>query len=413
MPGRHQSSESRSALPWVLLVVVLLMIAAGVGVGLATRGSSHAGRATPSSAGPSTPPPSSQSAPVSSAPVSSSPPASSSSSSSPTSPTTTAAPAPTSVTVAFTGDTLPSDNLQAQALKDGGGASYDFKPMLAKIAPLLRSADWAICHQETPISDNDTGLAGYPDFNAPHELAADERWAGYDACDTASNHTMDLGAGGVTATLDSLDAAGIRHTGSARSATEAAKLAIYDVKGIKIGHIAYTYGLNDHTAPQSWMVNLIDVAKIKAAAHALKQAGADVVVVSLHAGTEYDQTPSDYQVSIDNQIMSSPDVDLIVGAHSHVVQPVKRLADGRWIIYGVGNFLAQQDDPTPTNRDGVIMEATFTKADGKTTLTRMGYVPTYVDEPSDVIELAPPVPRLRTITALEAMHAPLVDLTPH
>ncbi|MGI8696788.1 MAG: CapA family protein [Mycobacteriales bacterium] len=311
---------------------------------------------------------------------------------------------------------LPSEELQAQALRDGGGHRYDFRPMLSTVASILRSADWAICHQETPISDNDRGLSGYPDFNAPHELAAAERWAGYDACDTASNHTVDLGAAGVTATLDALDAVHIAHTGSARSPAEAAKPAIYDVKGVKVGHIAYTYGLNGNADPHPWTVNLIDIARIKAAARELKVAGADIVVVSVHAGIELDQSPSAYQVQIDDEIMSSPDVDLIVGAHAHVVQPIRRLADGRWIVYGVGNLLAQQavpsNDPTPPHRDGVIVEATISRHNGTYRVSRMGYVPTFVDAPSDKVELAPPFSRRRTVTALTAVRAPLVDLTP-
>lgn len=316
------------------------------------------------------------------------------------------------ITLAFTGDMLASDKLLAQAQHDAGGSGYDFNPMLAQIAPILRKADWAICHQETPVSDNDKGVHGYPQFNAPYELAAAEHHAGYDACDTASNHTADLGAGGVDATLGTLDKYGIKHTGSARSEAEAARPTIYDVHGVKVGHLAYTYGLNGLKLPQPWMVNIINVGWIKAQAHRLKQAGADIVVVSVHDGIEQDQTPSADQIRIDNAIMQSPDVDLIVGAHAHVVQPIKKLSDGRWIVYGVGNFLAQQDNPTPTNRDGVIVEPTFTDENGHYRITRMGYVPTYVNTPGDVVELAPEFSKKRTVTSLSAMGAPLVDLTP-
>jgi poly-gamma-glutamate synthesis protein (capsule biosynthesis protein) len=322
------------------------------------------------------------------------------------------------ITLAFTGDMLASDDLLAQAKKDGGGSTYDFNPMLTTVAPILSKADWAICHQETPVSDNDQGVKGYPTFNAPLELAQAEKQAGYDACDTASNHTADLGDGGITATLGTLDRFGIKHTGSARTEAEAARPTIYDVKGVKVGHLAYTYGLNGLHVSQPWMVNIINIGAIKAAAHRLKQAGADIVVVSIHDGIEQNQAPSADEVRIDDAVMQSPDVDLIVGAHAHVVQPVKRLADGRWIVYGVGNFLAQQSDgvttadPTPPNRDGVIIEPTFSKVDGHYKITQMGYVPTFVDAPTDKVELAPDFSRKRTETSLSAMGAPLVDLTP-
>lgn len=333
-------------------------------------------------------------------------------------PTNTAA---TKITLAFTGDMLASDEMLNQAKQNAGGSGYDFNPMLSTVAPIISKADWAICHQETPVSDNDEGVRGYPTFNAPFELAQAERQAGYDACDTASNHTADLGDGGISATLGTLDKYGIRHTGSARTEAEAAHATIYDVKGVKVGHLAYTFGLNNGThVSQPWMVNIIDVGRIKAQAHQLKQEGANIVVVSVHAGTEQDTTPNDDQLRVDDELMQSPDIDLIVGAHAHVVQPIKRLPDGRWIVYGVGNFLAQQTDgvtaaqPNPPNRDGVIVEPTFTRqAGGHYAITQMGYVPTFVDAPSDKVELAPAFSRQRTVASLSSMGAPLVDLTPH
>lgn len=318
--------------------------------------------------------------------------------------------------MAFTGDMLPSDALRARAHQDAGGHGYTFKSMLSTVAPLIRNVDFAVCHQETPISDNDQGLHGWPQFNGPWELAGDEKWAGYDACDTASNHTVDFGQQGVDATLDELDKFEIKHTGSYRSAADADKLTMYDVKGVRVGHIAVTYGTNGLPDPHPWTVNLLDPAKVRADAHQLKQDGADIVLVSVHAGIELDQSPSAYQVQMDSEIMRSPDVDLIVGCHAHVVQPIKKLADGHWIIYGLGNFLAQQDvpadDPTPPHRDGVIVEPTFSKVRGKWTITRMGFIPTFVNAPSDHVELAPAFSKARTVKALTADGAPLTDLTP-
>lgn len=346
-------------------------------------------------------------------PTSTPPTAATSASGEPTTAGTSAA-SPAGIRIAFTGDMLASDDLLAQARRNANGAGYDFTPMLTKVAPIIGAADWAICHQETPISADDTGIAGYPRFNAPLELAAAERRAGYDACDTASNHTADLGDAGVTATLDTLDHYGIRHTGSARTAAEAAQPTIYDVRGVKVGHLAYTFALNTGTGVTApYMVNLIDPARIRADAHRLRLAGADIVIVSLHMGTERVALPSAYQREIAAAVMQSPDVDLIVGSHAHVVQPVQRLPDGRWIVYGLGDFLAQQegprDDPT---RDGVIIEATFGKVGGRYRVTGMGYVPTWVNAPTDRIELAPAFSRDRTVRALTAMGAPLVDLTP-
>lgn len=322
-----------------------------------------------------------------------------------------------SIRLLFTGDMLPSDDLRERAGRNAAGQGFDFMPMLAEVAPIVAAADWAVCHQETPVSDDDTGLAGYPLFNAPYELAEDQKAIGFDACSTASNHTVDLGLSGIEATLETLDRVGIEHTGSARSEAEHAEPAIYDVQGARVGHLSYTYALNGLPSPAAWAVNLIDPPTIRADAGALKAAGADIVIVSLHFGNELDQEPSSYQEQVVDEVMQAPEVDLIVGHHAHVVQPIERLPDGRWVIFGLGNFLAQQttydSDPTPTHRDGVMVEVTFAlAADGSYDATQVGYVPTFVDAPSDVVRIAPDFSRQRTETALNARGAPLVDLTP-
>lgn len=338
-----------------------------------------------------------------------------------TTPTTATTPTPTtateSVRLLFTGDMLPSDALIERAGRYAGGQGYDFMPMLAEVAPIVAAADWAVCHQETPLSDDNVGLAGYPRFNAPYELAEDQQKIGFDACSTASNHTVDLGLDGINATLDNLDRVGIEHTGSARSRKEHAEPTIYDVQGVDVGHLSYTYALNGLPSPAPWAVNLIDPPAIRADAARLRQSGADIVVVSLHFGEELDQQPSSYQEQVVDEIMRAPEIDLIVGHHAHVVQPIERLPDGRWVIYGLGNFLAQQavysSDPTPPHRDGVMVEVTFGLAgDDSYDITQVGYVPTFVDAPSDVVRIAPPFSRERTETALNARGAPLVDLTP-
>jgi hypothetical protein len=326
-------------------------------------------------------------------------------------------PDPRAVTLVFTGDMLVSDELRAQAARYAGGHGFDFTPMLRRMAPIIRSADWAVCHQETAISPDNRLLAGWPSFSAPYQLAEAEKAAGYDACTTASNHTFDHSAAGVRGTLDTFDRVGIQHVGSARTAAESRRLTIYTVRGLRIGHLAYTYGLNGDPHPPGWTVNVIDPARIRADAHRIRRAGAQFVMVSLHFGTEQDQTPSAYQRQTVAQVLASPDVDLVVGHHAHVVQPIQRWPDGRWAIYGLGNFLAQQNvhppKLTPPHRDGVIVRVTIAPGPhGRYAVTQVGYIPTYVNAPLDVIQFAPPFSRARTVAALTAFRAPLIDDTP-
>ncbi|MDR7304244.1 CapA family protein [Haloactinomyces albus] len=321
-----------------------------------------------------------------------------------------------SVRVIFTGDMLPNDELLARAKRYADGRGYDFLPMLGGMKSIISAADWAVCHQETPISADNSTISSYPQFSAPAQLAEAESAVGYDACSTASNHSVDYGATGVRSTLTALDRYGIRHTGTARSRTEARQPTIYNVQGLRLGHLSYTYGLNGLSKPEPWSVDLIDPERIRADARRADRAGADIVAVSMHWGTQMNKQPSAYQQRVADAVLRSPYIDLIVGHHAHVVQPIEQRADGQWVLYGLGNFLSQQDvsasDPNPPHRDGVIAEVTFTPAtDDDWRISRVGYIPTFVDAPSDRVVSAPPFSRERTTKTLTSMGADLVDLT--
>jgi len=108
----------------------------------------------------------------------------------------------------------------------------------------------------------------------------------------------------------------------------------------------------------------------------------------------------------------------VIGHHAHVVQPVQRRRDGRWVVYGLGNLLAQQalmpgEGAAPPHRDGVVVLVHLGAGpSGRWAVRRIGYVPTFVDAPSDVVRLAPPLSRRRTAATLTALGAPLTDETP-
>ena len=104
-----------------------------------------------------------------------------------------------------------------------GRTGYDFAPMFASVKPVVSAADLAICHMETPLGPADGPFSGYPSFSVPPQVATGLADLGYDSCSTASNHSLDQGEAGVARTLDALDAAGIRHAGTARSPAEAAE----------------------------------------------------------------------------------------------------------------------------------------------------------------------------------------------
>jgi 2',3'-cyclic-nucleotide 2'-phosphodiesterase (5'-nucleotidase family) len=296
-------------------------------------------------------------------------------------PTSPAPPKP--ITVAFTGDLLLHSPVYNQAAVNGRatGQAYDFRPMFTKVKAQLSAADLAICHQETPLSADDTGIIGYPVFNSPHEIAPAVADTGYDGCSLASNHSFDHGVAGVAATIGAYNAVHVETTGEATSA--ATRLPeVHTVRGVKIALLDYTYSLNGFNLPaaQPYLVNLIDVPTILRDAKAAKDAGAKIVIVQMHWGEEYQATPTPVQREQATQLLASPYVDAIVGGHVHVVQPVEKIGT-KYVVYGIGNFLSNQSgECCPTSsQDGVIVTLHFTEAAGAWSVSSITYTPTYVD----------------------------------
>ncbi|OSC76387.1 hypothetical protein B5180_02435 [Streptomyces sp. BF-3] len=257
---------------------------------------------------------------------------------------------PRPFTLLAAGDVLPHSSVIDQAAVDAGGAGYDFAPMLAGVAPVVSGADLAFCHMETVYGKEGGPYTGYPNFKSPPEIATALRTTGFDSCSTASNHTLDDGAEGVRRTLDALDGAGVRHAGSARTAAEAARPTILSAgpgKGAaKVAHLAYTYGTNDIPLPadRPWTVNVTDERKIIEEARAARRAGADVVVLSAHWGTEWQDEPDAGQLDLAERLTAStdrgrPDIDLIIGTHAHVPQAYEKV-NGTWVVYGMGDQIA-------------------------------------------------------------------------
>ncbi|WP_461030910.1 CapA family protein, partial [Streptomyces sparsus] len=177
-------------------------------------------------------------------------------------------------TLLATGDIIPYPSIIRQAQLDAGGSGHDFGPMLAGVSPLVRAADVAICHMETPYGEEGGPFTGYPLFRSPPQLATALRDTGYDSCSTASNHTLDDGFDGLRRTLDALDAAGVRHAGSARSEREARRPTMLTAGGARIAHLAYTADTNGIPVPSGkpWAVDLLDADRVIADARAARRA---------------------------------------------------------------------------------------------------------------------------------------------
>lgn len=147
----------------------------------------------------------------------------------------------------MTGDILPHLPVRAAARRADG--SYDFRPLLRGVRGPIRAADLALCHLEVPLTRDRADLSGYPVFGAPDQLAEDLAEVGYDGCPVASNRALDRGVAGVGTTPRALDRAGVGHTGTARSRREPRRPPLYRVRGSRIAHLSYTYGLNGAVVP--------------------------------------------------------------------------------------------------------------------------------------------------------------------
>ena len=306
-------------------------------------------------------------------------------------PTTDPPAAPRSFSLAATGDLLAQDavNDRAAAIASSWGGDYDFRPMFDPVRPLIEGADLALCHLETPLARPGADVLSGEVFSAPHELAVAIEAAGYDGCSTASNRALDMGADGVAATLEELDFRSIGHAGTARTAEEAEAVTRYEVAGIPVAHLAYTDDVNEDV-PEPYLVNLIDPETIAADARAARAGGAQVVIVSVHWGDDFTRDPTVAQQQVAAALAEVPEIDLVVGHHAHVVQPVARVGEVP-VAFGLGNFLSDQHESAccpDESQDGVILHVRFVEtgpATGEFTASEFTYSPTRVDRSTHTI----------------------------
>lgn len=356
--GHASHPVIRPALAWSLVAAVALAAVVLVGAGMGWGASSITVAASPS-----------PSASPSASPIAMEP-----------SPEPEPEPVPQDVNFTFVaaGDVLPHGPVNQSART---GNTYDYSPLMANIRPYIEGADLAICHLEVPVHPEGQQPSGYPMFASPPELVTDLAEEGWTGCSTASNHSVDRKFLGVATTLDALDALRMGHAGTARTAGEALEPQIYKIRQgsrvIEVANISFTYGLNGLPMPSEapWAVNIFDADAADAqpiidAAQAARDAGADVVIASVHCCVEYREEPTAAQRRLVEKIAESGTVDLYVGHHGHVPQPIEKLpggpyGDGMWAAFGLGNFLSNQDIQCcrNTTNSGVLMTATFAVAE--------------------------------------------------
>jgi poly-gamma-glutamate synthesis protein (capsule biosynthesis protein) len=257
--------------------------------------------------------------------------------------------------------------------------------MFNDVAELLSNADMAICHLESPIAPPGTELLSYPKYQVPSQIITAIAEAGYDACSTASEHVFDGGSDAVNATVVALEEQGILQSGMARTPGEIRPLPT-QVGDVVIAHLSYTLRYDSPpVVGEEWRSALIDIPRIIDDAREARSLGAQAVILSLHWGNEDSAMPTEEQRRWANELTASGQVDLIVGTHSHVLQPIEQI-NGVWVMFGLGNFLSNM--PTKSSRpaegqDGAIVTVTMTRtSDNRVSVTQPVVYPTWVDKKS-------------------------------
>lgn len=264
-------------------------------------------------------------------------------------------------TVMLAGDLLVHPQLWDQARVDAastGKQPLDFEPLLEGMRRYVSGSDLAVCHMETPVAEADGPYAGYPMFNVPPQILTAAAAVGYQACTTASNHTVDAGTEGLNRTLGVLDSLGLEHTGSYATEADSEIPLILDTPGARIGVIQATYGLNGLVADYPWQVDMLDPADMIARAQAAREQGADIVIGAVHAGDEYASMPNSQQIETAHALADSGEFDMIYGHHTHSVLPIENY-NGTWIVYGLGNAVTELSPWYPVNNEGLIVRAQF------------------------------------------------------
>ncbi|GHV81611.1 capsular polysaccharide biosynthesis protein [Spirochaetia bacterium] len=289
-----------------------------------------------------------------------------------------AAPESNTLTLIAAGDNLYHDVMIRPSDKKNN--AYNFDTYYAFVKPLIENADIAFVNQETVLGGERFGFSGYPQFNTPQEAGDALVAAGFDVISHATNHIMDKGEAAVFAAMDFWDARpDIKYLGIHRKPEQRDKQIIIEKNNIKIGFLAYTYGTNGLPVPKDkpYLVSLIDTAVMAKEIDALRP-NCDFLIVAMHWGNEYEHTYSAQQKRL-AEFLAEHRVDLVIGHHPHVLQPVETISrsDGGTMlcVYSLGNFISAQTE-WPRLLGGLLyLGIKKSVADSKITIEKAGVIP--------------------------------------
>ena len=294
----------------------------------------------------------------------------------------------TSVSLVMVGDNLIHSSIYKDANRlAGGGDNYDFKPIIEYIKEIVQNYDLAYYNQETVLGGKEIGLSDYPTFNSPQEAGDAMIDAGFNIVSLATNHTMDRGEKAILESDKYWKAHEdeVLAVGAYSSEEDRNKVQIREKNGIKYAMLSYTYGTNGIPVPSGkdylvnvWPTNLnindpdkdkeyqAYKEQVKKDIEAVRDQ-VDVLMVAMHWGVEYTHNPTEYEKD-SAKFLAENGVNIVIGAHPHVIQPVEWI-DDTLVIYSLGNFVsAQLQDQNYNKMVGLMTSVNITKTvkDGKT-----------------------------------------------
>lgn len=309
------------------------------------------------------------------------------------------------IQITAAGDILAhQDQLNSQY--DASTKQYDFNNNFKYVEPYIKKADLAITNLETTLGGTEHGgYTGYPVFNSPDTLAQALRNAGFDVISAVNNHTIDKGSYGVKRTISTINDMGETLLGL-RAGEKDKRYVIKDVKGIKVGMIAYSFEtapiegyktLNSIKVPKDveCLRNIFnpakadhDIPEMLEQINLMKKDGAELIIFFMHWGDEYHRQPDAYQKEM-AQALADAGADIIFGSHPHVIEPIIRIDSKKsgkscLVVYSMGNFISNQRIERTNNKyteDGIIVNVTVKKdvETNRISILSSSYIPTWVD----------------------------------
>ncbi|MBQ9940043.1 MAG: CapA family protein [Clostridia bacterium] len=266
-----------------------------------------------------------------------------------------------------------------------GGRFYNFKPQYAKVEKYISSADIAFINQETPMCGDGYDISYYPRFNSPQDLGHDLVELGFDVINIANNHMLDQNSDGLSRTIEFLKGLDVLMIGGYENSEDFDNIRVIKKNQLRIAFISYTYETNGLRKSQSseLVVPYINDDDIKRQAEIAKNIS-DFVIASVHWGNEGAFKPSNEQKRV-AQLFADCGVDVIIGHHPHVLQPIEWLTgeegNETLCVYSLGNFLAEQDYDYNTV-GGMISFDIVSRGSQKTKVENVLFTPTVCHYPA-------------------------------